>query len=136
MQAKRVIVFVVLLLVGVNIYSTSIGRESEDYSSINTYIMVNRYGYSSNPHSIAYITDSILKDYPILDDAFQIEYRANAIGLAHPVEWVVCSYEEGKALEQMINGLPSTGEGSLRLEYLGVKYMFSFHYEKNPPVIS
>ena len=136
MQVKQVILFVVTVLVGVTIYSTSLGGDSVDYSPINTYIMVDRYGYSSNPHSIAKITDAILNEYPTLDEAFQVEYRANAIGLSHPVEWVVCSFEEGKALEEMINGLPSTGEGSLRLEYLGVKYMFSFHYEENPPVIS
>jgi hypothetical protein len=105
-------------------------------TDLNAYIMVDRFSYSSNSHSIVTITDEILEDYPLLKEAFQVETNSQANGLAHPVEWVVCSYAEGKVIEDLINTLPSTGEGTIRLEYRGVKYNYNIKFGKDPPIIS
>ena len=102
---------------------------------MHAYIMVNRYAYSSTPHTMVTITEDILDRSHILEEAFLVEARSHAMGLAHPIEWVVCTDEEGRAVEELIESLPSTGSGSIHLEYQGEKYQFTVKYSKEAPTI-
>jgi hypothetical protein len=102
---------------------------------MHAYIMVNRYAYSSTNHTMVTITDEVLERSPILGEAFRIEARSYALGYVHPGEWVVCSDEEGRTLEELVLSLPSTGSGSIHLEYQGEKYQFTVKYEEEPPMI-
>ena len=73
---------------------------------------------------------------PILKEAFEIEARSYALGYAHPVEWVICSDEESRTLEELIKSLPSSGSGSIHLEYQGEKFQFTVKYGEEAPIIS
>jgi hypothetical protein len=48
---------------------------------------------------------------------------------------VIFTQEEGVLLEDMIMSLPSIGEGTIRLEYLGINYMIEILFEEDPPII-
>jgi len=102
---------------------------------MHAYIMVNRYAYSSTNHTMVTITDDVLERSPILSEAFRIEASSHAIGLVHPIEWVVCTDEEGRILEELILSLPSSGTGSIHLEYQGEKFQFTVRYGEEAPVI-
>ena len=137
MEKKRLLYVIFIILVSVTGYTLydSLNQPQENID-LNSYIMVNRYAYSSNPHSIVTITDEILEDYPILEEAFEVEAQSYAWGLAHPTEWVICTVEEGEAIEELIDILPAEGEGSRRLEYLGEKYMYVIKFREEPPMIA
>jgi hypothetical protein len=137
MEKKRLLYVILIVLVfvtGYTLYQSF--SQPEEITDLNAYIMVSRYAYSSNPHAMVTLTDEILEDCPILEEAFEVEARSHAFGLAHPIEWVVCSYEDGKAIEELINNLPSIGEGSIRLEYLEVKFQYLIEFGEEPPRIA
>ena len=97
--------------------------------------MVNRHVSSSDLHSIVTITDEMLNEYPVLREAFEIEFLSDAVGKGRSTEWVICTQEERILLEDLIKSLPSIGEGTIRLEYLGIEYMIEILYEEDPSII-
>lgn len=111
-------------------------KKHDSTPDLHAYIMVNRYSYSSTSHTMVKVTDDVLEESQILCEAFRIEAQSNALGYAHPVEWVICSDEEGRALEELLASLPSEGTGSIHLEYLGEKYQFTIKYGEEAPIIS
>ncbi|MCW4013054.1 MAG: hypothetical protein NWF07_08695, partial [Candidatus Bathyarchaeota archaeon] len=110
-------------------------RKHDSTPDMQAYIMVNRYAYSSTNHTMVTITDETLERSPILSEAFRIEAYSHAIGLVHPIEWVICTDEEGRTLEELIESLPSSGSGSIHLEYQGEKFQFTIKYDTEPPMI-
>jgi len=50
------------------------------------------------------------------------------VGKVHPTEWIVCSFNVGKEIEELFGSLPVEGEADLRLEYHGNKFMISIEY--------
>lgn len=128
---NRIVIFVLIVMLGVMAV-----KKYDSTPDTYTFIMVNRYSYSSTPHTMVMVTDEALERSPILIEAFRIEAQSHALGYAHPVEWVVCSDEEGRELEELIMSLPSTGSGSIHLTYQGEKYQFTLKYAEEAPVIS
>lgn len=136
MKANRVLLLIAVLLVSVIIYGNIFHEDALDDGSVKAFIMLNRYSYSSNPTAMVTITDEILEDYPVLKEAFEVEFEATAWGKVHPTKWVICSEEEGKRIEELINSLPAEGKGDRRLKYLGLKFMILIEYDKEPPTIA
>ncbi len=136
MNAKKTVLLIALLLVSITVYITSTQKVQHDDLGVKAFIMLNRYGSSSDPTAMVTITDEILKEYPVLRDAFQVEFLSNAVGKVHPSEWVICSLDEGKEIEELIGSLLAVGEGDRRLEYLGEKFMLWIEYGTETPIIS
>ena len=137
MEKKTLLYVIFILLVSVTGYTlyASLNQPQED-TALNAYIMVNRYAYSSHPNAMVTITDEILDEYPVLKEAFRIESISWDWGKVHPTEWVICTVEEGEAIEELINSLPAEGEGSRKLQYLDNKFMIEIKYATEPPKIA
>jgi len=137
MEKKRLLYVIFILLVSITGYTLYVSlNQPQENIDLNAYIMVNRYAYSSNPTAMVNITDEILDEHPVLKEAFRIESVSTAWGKVHPTEWVICTVEEGEAIEELINSLPAEGEGNRRLQYLGYKFMIAIKYAKEPPMIA
>ena len=137
MEKKRLLYVILIVLVFVTGYTLYVSlNQPQENLELNAYIMVNRYAYSSHPNAMVTITDEILDEYPVLKEAFRIESVSSDWGKVHPTEWVICTLEEGEAIEELINSLPAEGEGNRKIQYLENKFMIEIEYAKEPPMIA
>lgn len=135
MNVKKAVFFIAILLISITSYGLLTRKNPQNDSSIKALVMVNRHVSSSDLHSIVTITDEMLNEYPVLREAFEIEFLSDAVGKGRSTEWVICTQEERILLEDLIKSLPSIGEGTIRLEYLGIEYMIEILYEEDPSII-